>query len=263
MQTLSLITATYNRAHTIRDTIRSINMQTYPNIDHIIIDGASKDDTMEIVAREAERVSYKVSEKDKGFYHAYNKGLDQAKGEIIGFLNSDDFYCSDDVVAQVMDVFDDPSVDAVHADLVYVDQNDTSKIVRHWRSRPCTEKSLARGFIPAHPTVFLRREVYDKVGQFNLNYKLAADYEFLLRVFHTARVKSVYVPRIWVRMRTGGATGGAMSSIKLQNDEIRRAQNEQNLHYPTSKFYVHKVIDRVLQHARAPLVKMPPEVTAA
>lgn len=261
MTKITLLTAAYNSAATIGDTLRSVERQSYPDIEHIVIDGASKDDTVAVVAREGRRVAKVISEKDKGIYDAYNKGIGHATGAVIGFINSDDFYASDDVISQVMRVFEDPTIEAVHADLVYVDQDETTKVKRHWKSRPCTPKSLARGFIPAHPTVFLRREVYDKVGLFDLDFRLAADYEFLLRIFHTYKIKTVYVPRIWVRMRVGGATGGTVASIKLQNDEIRRGQAKHGLSYPTAKFYFHKVIDRSLQRLRAPFVKMPLAVT--
>ena len=157
MKTLSLITASYNRAHTIRDTIRSVNTQTYPHIDHIFIDGVSKDDSVDVIRAEAKRSPTVVSEPDKGFYDAYNKGLALAKGDIIGFINSDDFYVHDRVIERVMQVFGDDSVEAVHADLVYVDAENPMKILRHWRSRDLTPGLMRRGFIPAHPTVFLRR----------------------------------------------------------------------------------------------------------
>jgi glycosyltransferase involved in cell wall biosynthesis len=264
MMKMTLLTASWNSAATIGDTLRSVAAQTYPQIEHIIIDGGSKDDTMAIVARDGVHVARAVSEQDKGIYDAYNKGIAMASHEIIGFINSDDFYCSDGVVAEVMAAFEaDPALEAVHGDLVYVKQDDTTKIVRHWKSRDCTEKSLSRGFIPAHPTVFLRRSVYEKAGSFDLDYRLAADYEFLLRIFHTHKIKARYIPHIWVRMRAGGATGGNVSSIKLQNDEIRRAQAKHGVHYPSSKFYVWKVIDRTMQRLRARFVQMPPEVTAA
>jgi glycosyltransferase involved in cell wall biosynthesis len=208
-------------------------------------------------------VTSAVSEPDKGIYDAYNKGLARATGDIIGFINSDDFYCADDVIAQVMAAFEDPTVEAVHADLVYVDPGNTDKIERHWKSRPATVENLRRGFIPAHPTLFLRRSVYDRVGGFDTNYRLAADYDFMLRTFYVARVKSVYLPRIWVRMRSGGATGGTTASIVRQNDEIRASQQAHGLNYPKTLFYAHKVMDRLGQRARAAFVKMPAEADAA
>lgn len=258
MTKLTLLTASYNSAKTIGDTLRSVAAQTYPDIEHIVIDGASKDDTLAVIEREGGHLAKVISEKDKGIYDAYNKGIGHATGEIIGFINSDDYYAHHGVAARVMELFsEDPALEAVHADLVYVKQDDTTKITRHWRSRDCTEQSLARGFIPAHPTVFLRREVYEKAGLFELNYRLAADYEFLLRIFHTHRVKARYVPEIWVRMREGGATGGTIASIKKQNDEIRAAQDKHGVRYPVTKFYLHKVVDRTMQRLRARKVDLP------
>jgi glycosyltransferase len=259
MKKMTLLTASWNSAATIGDTLHSVAKQTYPEIEHIIIDGASADDTLAVVAREGRHIALLVSEKDKGIYDAYNKGISLASHDIIGFINSDDFYAHEGVIAEVMAAFEsDPELEAVHADLVYVDQSDTNKVVRHWKSRECSAKVLSRGFIPAHPTVFLRRSVYDKVGLFNLDYRLAADYEFLLRVFHVHKIRARYLPSIWVRMRVGGATGGSFSSIKLQNDEIRRAQQLHGVHYPTSKFYIWKIMDRALQRLRGPLVDLPP-----
>ncbi len=257
MKTLSLITASYNSARTIADTLRSVNAQTYPDLEYLVVDGGSTDDTMAIVAREGRRVTSAVSEPDKGIYDAYNKGLSRATGEVIGFINSDDYYCAGDVIAQAMAAFDDPTVEAVHADLVYVDPENTGKIERHWKSRPATVENLRRGFIPAHPTLFLTRAAYEKVGSYDTSYRLAADYDFMLRAFHVHRLKSVYLPQIWVRMRTGGATGGTAASIMKQNDEIRRSQQAHGLNYPKALFFAHKVVDRSVQRARAPFVKAP------
>jgi len=261
MTKVSLITASYNSARTIGDTLRSVNAQTYPRIEHLVIDGGSKDATMEIVGREGARVCGAVAEPDGGIYHAYNKGLARATGEIIGFINSDDVYCSDSVISQVMQVFEDPAVEGVHADVVYVDRRDTRRILRHWKSRPCTPSRLMRGFIPAHPTLFLRRSVYDKAGAFDTNYRLAADYEFMLRVFHIHRISAVYMPQIWVRMRAGGATGGNGMSILKQNEEIRAAQKAHGVNYPSVMFYAHKLIDRSLQRLRGSWLRMPAEAT--
>jgi glycosyltransferase len=245
MTKITLLTAAYNAAKTIRDTLKSIEIQTYPDIEHIIIDGASKDETVAVVRAEGRRVARVVSEPDKGIYDAYNKGIKLASGQIIGFLNSDDFYAHAGVIERVMELFaDNPALEAVHADLVYVDQDDPSQVLRWWQSREVTEKSLARGFIPAHPTVFLRRSVYERAGLFDLQYRLAADYEFLLRIFHTHRVSALHVPEIWVRMRAGGATGGA-------------AQGKHDVDYPVWKFLIHKVVDRSLQRIRARGVTLP------
>lgn len=257
MLTVSLVTASYNRAHTIRDTIRSVNAQSYPDVQHVFIDGASRDGTLSIIESEARRAPVIVSEADGGLYDAFNKGIAHATGDIVGFINSDDFYVHDGVIANMMSAFDDPAIDGVHADLVYVRQDDPLKVVRHWHSRDLTPAMMQRGSIPAHPTVFLRRSVYERLGRFDLSYRLAADYEFLLRAFYTHRIRAAYIPEIWVRMRTGGATGGAVGEIKRQNDEIRRAQERHGIRYPAAKFFVHKALDRLGQHVRARFVSVP------
>jgi len=257
MKTLSLITASWNSARTISDTLRSVNAQTYPAIEYLVVDGGSKDDTMAIVAREGERVTRAVSEPDKGIYDAYNKGLRAATGDVIGYLNSDDYYCSPDVLEQVMKAFEDPTVEVVHADLVYVNPVDTGKIERHWKSRPATVENLRRGFIPAHPTLFLSRAAYDKVGEYDTAYRLTADYDLILRALYVHKLKSVYLPQIWVRMRSGGATGGTAASVMKQNDEIRASQAAHGLNYPKALFFANKVVDRSVQRARAPFVKAP------
>ena len=262
MKTLSLITASYNSARTISDTLRSVDAQTWPDIEYLVVDGGSKDETMAIVAREGRRVTSAVSEPDKGIYDAYNKGLKRATGDVIGFINSDDYYCAPDVIETVMKAFEDPTVEAVHADLVYVAPENTGKIERHWKSRPATVENLRRGFIPAHPTLFLSRAAYDKIGEFDTGYRLAADYDFMLRAFYVHQIKSVYLPRILVRMRSGGATGGTAASIMKQNDEIRRSQTAHGLNYPKALFFAHKVVDRSVQRARAPFVKAPDIVGA-
>lgn len=262
MKTLSLITASYNRAVTIRDTLRSVNMQTYPEIEHIIIDGGSTDGSLKVIEEEGQRVRQCVSEPDNGFYDAYNKGLDRVTGDVIGFLNSDDYYCSPDVIAQVMTAFEDPDLEAVHADLVYVDCENTDKVRRHWKAWDFSREDYRKGFIPAHPTVFVRRDVYESVGGYDTQYNLAADYDFLLRAFYVNAARARHIPRIWVRMRTGGATGGNAASIKKQNDEIRASREAHGVHYPKSLFFANKVIDRSLQMARAPFVRVPSEAVA-
>ena len=257
MTKLTLLTACYNSAATVGDTLKSVNAQDFADIEHIIIDGASRDDTVAICEREGTRITKIVSEPDKGIYDAYNKGLAHATGEIIGFINSDDYYATDTVCSQVMRAFENPDIDVVHADLVYVHPEHTDQNERHWKSKPITRSALQKGFIPAHPTVFVRRDVYDRVGNFDLTYKLAADYEFLLRTFYTHEVKSAYIPEIWVRMRSGGATGGNVKSIFRQNNEIRAAQDKHGVHCSTVQFYGVKIADRLMQRARGKFVKAP------
>lgn len=251
MKKISIITASFRSESTILDTLRSVNRQTYENIEQIIVDGASKDRTLEIVQSEGERVAHVLSERDSGIYDAYNKGLALANGEIIGFLNSDDFYCAENVIEKVVAAFEDESVEACYGDLVYVDRDKTEKITRHWKSRPYSEGIFKNAFVPAHPTLFLRKSVYEKAGGFNLTYRLAADYEFMLRIFHQFNIKSVYIPEILVKMRTGGATGESLDSIKRQNKEIFNALEQHDVRYSKANFLLRKIGDRVLQRVRA------------
>jgi glycosyltransferase involved in cell wall biosynthesis len=254
---ISIITASYGSEATIKDTLESVNIQTYPDIDHIIIDGASRDGTLDLVKLHGKRVAYVTSEPDKGIFDAYNKGLKVADGEIIGILNSDDFYATPHVINHVMRAFEDHTVDAVYADLVYVDKVDTHKIVRHWKSRPYRQGDFARGFSPAHPTLFLRKSVYERTGGFNPVFRLSGDYEYMLRAFCIHGVKSVYLPEIVVRMRTGGATGGAMPFIKKQNLEILQALASHGVSIFKPAFFARKIIDRLMQRLRAPFVHLP------
>ena len=257
MTKVTLLTACYNSASTIGDTLLSVNAQTYPNIEHIIIDGASSDNTVATVKNVGTRVSKIISEPDKGIYDAYNKGLEHVTGEIVGFINSDDFYCSDSVISKVVEIFEDPDIDACHADLVYVNPKNTNRIERHWKSQKITKRSLTNGVMPAHPTVFFRREVYDRVGNFDLNYRLAADIDFLLRAFFVHEVRSFYATEIWVRMRSGGHTGGGASSILAQNREVRDAQKRHGINCSLPRFYGIKIIDRIAQRVRAPFITAP------
>ncbi len=226
-------------------------MQSYGNIEHIIVDGASKDRTLEIVRSEGKHVAKVVSEPDSGIYDAYNKGLMLASGEIIGFLNSDDFYFSETVIEKVMSVFEDESIDACYGDLVYVDRKNTDKVTRHWKSRSYKDGLFKDAFVPAHPTLFLRRSVYDKAGGFNLAYRLAADYEFMLRIYHQLNINSVYIPEIFVKMRTGGATGESLANIRRQNEEIMGALRQHGVVCSKMNFLIRKIIDRVAQRIRA------------
>lgn len=251
MKKISIITATYQSESTVLDTLKSVNMQTYKNIEHIIVDGGSKDRTLDIVKSEGRRVVKIVSEKDAGIYDAYNKGLALANGEIIAFLNSDDFYCSETVIAKVMNAFEDDAIDACYADLVYIDHKNINNITRYWKSKPYKVGILKNAFMPAHPTLFLRQSVYDKAGGFNLSYRLAADCEFMIRILHQYNIKSLYIPDTLVKMRTGGATGGSIASIYEQNREVMSALRKHGVQYSFVNFITRKIADRLMQKIRA------------
>ena len=253
MMKLSIITASYNSEATIKDTLESVNKQSYSDIEHIIVDGGSKDATLYIVKTVGKRVVTVISEPDKGIFDAYNKGLKLVNGEVIGFLNSDDFYYSSDVLQCVMRAFEDTTVDAVYGDLYYVDKNNTNKLTRVWKSKNYKKGLFTKSFHPAHPTLFLRKSVYERVGLFNLTYKFAGDYEFMLRAFHLFEIKPIYLPKIFVRMRNGGATGGSLMSIRKQNLENIRALKENGVTYSKILFFGIKIFNRVRQKVVANL----------
>jgi glycosyltransferase involved in cell wall biosynthesis len=245
---ISVITVCYNSAETIQDTLTSIASQDYPDIEHIVVDGGSKDDTVAMV-NAASSVTKFISEPDDGIYDAMNKGIAMASGDIVGILNADDFYIDNIVLSQVADVFSDPSVDACYADLVYVNSQNTNKIVRYWRSRPFEQGLFKKGWMPAHPTFFVRREVYEQCGNFNLDFPRQADFELTMRFLEVHQIKSVYIPRVWVRMRTGGTSNNSIRGIIKGNIEAYRACKLHRL--AVSPFFiVRKILSRIPQFFR-------------
>ena len=218
---ISIITIAYNSANTIEDTIQSVVNQDYPNVEYIIVDGASKDGTLEIVNRYKDKIAVVVSEPDKGIYDAMNKGVQLATGDIIGILNSDDFYANNQVITSIANTIGDS--DAIYADLVYVSQNDTDKIIRKWISGPYKEGAFIKGWMPPHPTFFLRKKIYDKYGVYNLQLKSAADYELMLRMIHKYKIKVAYLPEIITKMRVGGQSNASLKNRIAANKEDRMA----------------------------------------
>ncbi len=220
---VSIITATYNSAATISDTLCSIAVQNYDNIEHIIVDGLSHDNTCDIV-REYPHVAHFTSEKDKGIYDAMNKGISIATGDIIGILNSDDFYAADDVISEVVNIFTkNQDVQCLYADLIYVDPNNTNNILRKWKSGTYRSDSFLNGWMPPHPTFFVRKDLYDTYGRFNLSLHTAADYELMLRFLYKNKCKCAYLPRVIVKMRAGGASSKSLKTRFLANKQDRLA----------------------------------------
>ncbi len=219
---ISVITASYNSAATIADTLRSVAEQDHHDIEHIVIDGASRDNTMQIVDG-FNHVAIKFSEKDRGIYDAMNKGVQKASGDIIAILNSDDFYSSSKVLSEVARLFEDPAVQAVYGDLQYVDQNDTSKIKRYWKAGKFAHQKFLYGWMPPHPSFFVRKEVYDKVGLFNTDLRTSADYELMLRILVKHRLQAAYLPMVLVKMREGGLSNSSFKHRLKANREDRLA----------------------------------------
>lgn len=227
----SLITVTYNSSSTLRDTIVSVLNQTYNNIEYIIIDGDSKDNTTDIIKEYEPMFNGKmrwISEKDKGLYDAMNKGFRMATGDIIGIINSDDLIAEPTAIEKVVKSFESNSdVDAVYADLYYVAQNDTSKIVRHWISGK--QRSFKYGWHPAHPTFYVKKNIYEKYGMFDLDFRFAADFELMLRLIEKHQIKLAYLQEPLVRMRLGGTTSKNLSNIKKGNIECINAFKKNHL----------------------------------
>jgi len=222
MKKVSIITATYNSAKTIGDTLNSIINQSYLDIELVIVDGASKDNTLEIVNSlllKSNRKKIIVSESDKGLYDALNKGLSLASGDIIGFLHSDDVFNSSDTISQIVEVFLNKKITCVYGDLIYTKQNDLNQVVRFWKSKPFTANLLKHGWMPAHPTLFLKKEVYQKHGNFNLSYKIAADYDFMVRILSDSSLNFYYHSKIITKMRLGGASNANLKHIIKKTKE--------------------------------------------
>ena len=219
---VSIITATYNSAATLRDCLQSVAMQSYAPIEHIIIDGASKDDSLSI-AQSFAHIAQVHSEKDQGIYDAMNKGIAHATGDIIGILNSDDFYVDERVIQDIVTVFENSNCDVVYADLQYVDRERTDKIIRTWKSGTMQQHSFLYGWMPPHPTVFVRRKVYEQYGAFNLSLKSAADYEFMLRVLYKEKCSVAYLPKTIVKMRDGGQSNQSIKHRIFANREDKKA----------------------------------------
>ena len=216
---ISLITACFNSVNTISDTIQSIKCQTYSNVEYVIVDGGSKDNTLAVISQYLDNNTILISEPDNGIYDALNKGIGLATGEVIGFLHADDVYAHRDVLANIVAAFEDPEISAVYGDLQYVRKDNLFHVVRHWKSSVFNEQSLERGWMPPHPTLYVRRDWYEKVGGFDTRYKIAADYFSILRLFSMPNFNAVYLPEVLVKMRLGGASNRSMRAIASKSFE--------------------------------------------
>ena len=228
---ISIVTATRNSGKTVEDTIKSVLAQTYKDYEYLIIDGVSKDDTLEIARRYEPLFEGRMkifSEKDNGIYDAMNKGFQKASGDVLMLINSDDLFARPDAVELAVKEFEKhPEVDGVYADLYYVSQNNTDNIVRVWKTGK--QRPMRYGWLPAHPTFYIKRECYEKYGYFNLNYPLAADFELMLRFVERYGVKLTYLPEHLVKMRLGGATSKNLTNIYKQDVETIKAFKENGL----------------------------------
>jgi glycosyltransferase involved in cell wall biosynthesis len=257
---ISIVTPAFNSAQTIADTIRSVKSQHYTDIEYIIVDGGSNDGTHEIVEAHADVVDIFISEKDNGIYHAMNKGIRAASGDVIAILNSDDFYVNPYVIDRVMACFiKNKRLQSVYGDLQYVDKDDTTQIVRHWESGAYKRKRFLAGWMPPHPAFFVRRSAYENYGQFNERLRNSADYELMLRFLYKNGISTYYVPEVLVRMRTGGASNAGLKSRWRANREDRLAWQINGLR---PRFYTIplKPLRKLGQYFLRPSTQTPPSI---
>lgn len=247
---ITVITVSYNSELTIADTLLSVSGQVFQNYEHLIIDGKSKDRTIQVVNAHEHSNIVISSEPDCGIYNGMNKGLRRAKGDVIGFLNSDDYYSDPYVLEKVAFAFQDESVEACFGDLVYVTP-DKSRFARYWKSRPFIKGDFANGWCPAHPTFFIRRSALDRLGGFDESFKMAADVEFMMRYLERGGVKAVYIPYVLVRMRLGGASNQSWGNVWKQNLEVFAALRKNKVPFSVVGFWVHKIISRAQQYVAA------------
>jgi len=226
MLTISIITAVYNNKDNIRNCIESVASQKYPHIEHIVVDGKSTDGTVDIIRSCESSIRQWISEKDNGIYDALNKGISLATGDVIGFLHSDDLFENPTIVKKIADVFHHTQCDAVYGNLVYVSKTDTQSIVRYWQSNPFDVKRFRQGWMPPHPTLFMKKKVYAEFGTFNLKYHIASDYDLMLRTVGSGKLVCEYLPEIITRMRVGGASNKSLKNIWRKSYEDWRALKE-------------------------------------
>ena len=249
---ITVITVSRNSGATIEETILSVFIQSYKDIEHLIVDGASSDNTLSIIERHSDKIAAYISEPDNGIYHAMNKGINMASGDIIGFLNSDDVFANDNVINKISSVFNDKLIDACYGDLLYLSK-DHSKIIRHWKSKQYQDGLCKTGWMPAHPTFYVRKKIYEKYGVYNLDYKYQSDYEMTLRFLEVNKIRSYYLPEVLVKMRIGGVSNNSFMGIIKGNLEAYRACK---MHFPETSlmFIPRKIISRLGQFISKPEV---------
>ena len=243
---ISLITVSYNSENTIETTFKSVIDQTYSNIEYIVIDGGSTDNTLKIIEKYSELITILVSEQDNGLYDAMNKGISLATGDVIGLINSDDLFCDPDALNKVAKVFKkNKTLDSVYADLFYVSQQDINKISRRWVSG--IQRKFKYGWHPAHPTFYIKKSIYDRFGLFDLSFKLAADFEIMLRFLDKHNISTTYLKEPLVKMRLGGETNKNLKNIYLQNIECLKAFRKNKLEVSRLLYPLFRIVPKLFQ----------------
>jgi glycosyltransferase len=247
MLKISIITVCYNSAETIEKTIQSVISQDYNNVEYIIIDGQSTDNTLHIIEKYKSQISKVISEKDDGIYFAINKGIAAATGDIIAILHADDFYLNNQIIPNVVRTIESKGTDTLYGDLQYVDRNDTSKIIRNWKSGAYNVDAFLKGWMPPHPTFFVKKSCYEKYGVFNTSLKSAADYELMLRLLYKHNSSTTYIPEVLVKMRVGGKSNVSLINRLKANREDKKAW-ELNELKPSIFTFILKPLSKIGQY---------------
>lgn len=226
---ITVITAAYNAASTIEDAILSVASQTYPDVEHILVDGGSRDGTLDVIERHRNKIAKVISEPDRGIYDAMNKGVKAASGEVIGFLNADDVYPHANVIAMVAEIMEREQLDALFGDVEFFPPHNPAITLRRYSSARFRPDRIAWGWMPAHPALFVRREVFQRVGAFRTDYRIAGDFEFVARAFSEKNLRYRHLPEVLVRMRTGGISTAGWRNTVLLNREVLRACRENGI----------------------------------
>jgi glycosyltransferase involved in cell wall biosynthesis len=250
---LSVVTVCLNAHETIAEAMESVQSQEYPDVEHIVIDGASNDGTLEILEKYRDGISTLISEHDSGLYFAMNKGIDVATGDYLGFLNSDDVYSHLHALESLAQALADSQAEAAHSDLVYVDRNDPNRVVRYWNSSPYVPGMFERGWHPAHPTLFVKTNLLRELGGFDTRYRYHADFDLMVRLFVDRKISSVYIPKVLVRMRTGGQSTRSLRNIYRGNRESWEIARRFGV-ARTPFWIARKLAYRVSQYCRRPKI---------
>lgn len=244
---ISVITVSYNSENTIEDTIKSVINQRYSNLEYIIIDGGSTDGTLEKINKYRDQIDIMISEPDNGFYDGINKGIKRCTGDVVGLVNADDFYTDSSCVEKIAEAFSkNNNVDCVYGDLVYVEQEDTDKVVRVWKSKEYEDNLFLTGWMPPHPTFYARKSLFDQFGYYDTNFKISADYELMLRFLHKHKINPFYLPHQLIKMRVGGISNNSLKNRILANQEDRLAWKKNGLQ-PNLFTLIRKPLSKIKQ----------------
>lgn len=245
----SIITVCLNSVATIEDTIKSILIQDYKEIEYIVVDGGSTDGTLDILTKYRSQISRCISERDNGIYDAMNKGIKLATGDIIGFLNSDDFYVDETVIRRIAEMMIAANADCCYGNLEYVDRNNINRTIRKWKSRPYSDGLFEKGWHPPHPTFFVKKSIFDKYGDFDIACDIGADYELMLRFLKRYGITSCYIPDVLVKMRIGGKSNRNLWQIIKANIECYRAWGKNGLKV-TPLIMLKKPVSKLIQYVK-------------